>query len=293
MASEARARRGHRGAIRGRHRGGLSQQSGCRTVPGGTYGTNAKVQPGTASRENAPAGIWSVCDRPTAVAWRRETGNVQLSWLYAHLREEEEQWTVHGVAANDPQKIADEAERGESRTSAAEARTHPRTGQMAASGGAWTHPVLRSAPEPKCAVDFSVPSGRALASRAFAAQPERPRPLGSHAAPHHSLAASAYRLSSLSPAPHGRHHLRQEPDAGIPLVRSRGRGDERSSVLLRLFFVMHVRLHWATWRDENRSVGGAQLDERIADTLVPVGIAGRLANSDQTSNSHRVIDRGL
>jgi len=37
----------------------------------------------------------------------------------------------------------------------------------------------------------------------------------------------------------------------------------------------------------------AQLDERIADTLVPVGIAGRLANSDQTSNNHRVIDRGL
>src|SRR5258708_36333932 len=101
MASEARARRGHRGAIRGRHRGGLSQQSGCRTVPGGTYGTNAKVQPGTASRENAPAGIWSVCDRPTAVAWRRETGNVQLSWLYAHLREEEEQWTVHGVARSE------------------------------------------------------------------------------------------------------------------------------------------------------------------------------------------------
>src|SRR5258708_3672994 len=136
MASEARARRGHRGAIRGRHRGGLSQQSGCRIVPGGTYGTNAKVQPGTASRENAPAGIWSVCDRPTAVAWRRETGNVQLSWLYAHLREEEEQWTVHGVAANDPQKIADEAERGESRTSAADARTHPRTGQ-------WLQAVVR------------------------------------------------------------------------------------------------------------------------------------------------------
>src|SRR2546429_4476133 len=39
-------------------------------------------------------------------------------------------------------------------------------------------------------------------------------PLGSHAAPHRSLAASAYRLSSLSPAPHGRYHLRQEPDAG-------------------------------------------------------------------------------
>src|SRR6202023_1815953 len=45
---------------------------------------------------------------------------------------------------------------------------------------------------------------------------------------HHSLAASAYRLSSLSSAPHGRHYLRQEPDAGNPLVRIRGGGCEQS-----------------------------------------------------------------
>jgi hypothetical protein len=50
----------------------------------------------------------------------------------------------------------------------------------------------------------------------------------------HLLAASAYRLSSLSPAPYGRHYLRQEPDAGIPLVRIRGGGYERSRSLLRL-----------------------------------------------------------
>src|SRR5467141_3914739 len=228
MASEARARRCDRGAIRGRHRGGLSQQSGCRSVSGGTYGTNEEVQPGTASREDATSGVRSLCDRPTAVAWRREAGDVQLPRLYAYLREEEKQWTVYGVAANDTQKVAGEAERGESRTSATHARTHSRTGQVVASGGAWTHPVLRCAAEPKRAVDFSVPSGAALASRAFAAQPKRPRPLGSYAAPHHSLAASAYHLSSLPPAPHGRHHLRQEPDAVVPLVRIRGGGYERS-----------------------------------------------------------------
>ena len=34
----------------------------------------------------------------------------QVSRLYAYLREEEEQWTVHGVAADDTEKIADEAE---------------------------------------------------------------------------------------------------------------------------------------------------------------------------------------
>src|SRR6266403_2366235 len=121
MAAEARARRGHRGAIRGRHRGGLSQQSGCRTVPGGTYGKNEEVQPGTASRQDATSGVRSFCDRPTAVASRRETGDVQLSWLHTYLCEEEEQRTVHGAAANDPQKVADETERGESRTSATDA----------------------------------------------------------------------------------------------------------------------------------------------------------------------------
>ena len=104
----------------------------------------------------------------------------------------------------------------------------PEVGQVVASGGAWTHPLLRSAHEQPGAGSFSIPSRTALASRAVAAQPERPRPLGSHAAPHHSLAASAYRLSSLSPAPHGRPHLRQEPDAGNPLVRIRGGGYEQS-----------------------------------------------------------------
>src|ERR1700720_2136151 len=93
---------------------------------------------------------------------------------------------------------------------------------MAASGGAWTHPVLRRAHEPTCAAHISVPSGAALALRAVAAKSERPRPLGPHAAPHRSLAATAFRLSSLSPAPHGRRYLRQEPDAGNPLVRIRG-----------------------------------------------------------------------
>src|SRR6266404_2005832 len=228
MASEARARRHHRRAICRRHRGGIPQQSGCRSVSGGAYRTNEEVQPGTASREDAPSGVRSVCDRPTAVAWRRETGDVQLPRLYAHLREEGEQRTVYGVAANDTQETADEAERGESRTSASYARTHPRSGQVVASGGAWTHPILRSAYEPTGVVSLSVPSRAALVSRAFAAQPQRPCALGSHAAPHHSLAASAYCLSSLSPATPGRPHLRQEPDAGIPLVRIRGGGYERS-----------------------------------------------------------------
>jgi len=104
-----------------------------------------------------------------AKAWRREARDIQLSRLYAYLREEEEQRNVHGAAANDPQKVAGEAERGESRTSAAHARTYPRTGQVVASGGAWAPPVLRSAHEQPGAGSFSIPSGTALASFAVAA----------------------------------------------------------------------------------------------------------------------------
>src|SRR6516225_275181 len=62
----------------------------------------------------------------------------------------------------------------------------------------------------------------------------RPHPLEPHAASHHPLAAYAYHLPSLSSTPHGRPHLRQEPDAVVPLVRICGRGCERSRFLLRL-----------------------------------------------------------
>src|SRR5215470_5094870 len=148
--------------------------------------------------------------------------------LYAHLREEEEQRTLHGVAANGAQTTAGEAERGKSRTSAAPARTHPRTRQVAASGGAGTHSLLRSAAKPIGAKAVSIPRGLALAAHAVAAQPERRCPLASYAAPDRPLAASACCLSSLSSAAHGRHYLRQEPDAGNPPVRIGGGGCEQS-----------------------------------------------------------------
>jgi hypothetical protein len=62
VASEAGARRCDRGAFRGRRRGWIPEQSGCRLVSGGTYRKNAEVQPGAAPRENAAAGVWSIRD---------------------------------------------------------------------------------------------------------------------------------------------------------------------------------------------------------------------------------------
>ena len=78
--------------------------------------TNAEVQLGTASRENALAGVRTVRGRKPEEARRRETGDVQLPRLHPHLWEEEEQRTLHGPAADDSQTAASEVERGEGRT---------------------------------------------------------------------------------------------------------------------------------------------------------------------------------
>src|SRR6266436_2001433 len=136
---------------------------------------------------------------------------------------------------------------------------HPEMAECRRAGGWETNTCGgRDAPGRKClaafgerhestgAVSLSVPGGMALASRVVATQPEWPHPLGPHAASHHSLAAFAYRLSSLSSPPYGRPHLRQEPDAVAPLVRIRGGGCDRShdpySDFHRARFAIQVRV---------------------------------------------------
>src|SRR5271167_243757 len=72
-----------------------------------------------------------------------------------------------------------------------------------------------------------------MAADAIAAQPATDA-LGAGATYLQALVAQAPHLSSLSAAPPRRHHLRQEPDAVIPLVRIRGGGRAQSRSLLRL-----------------------------------------------------------
>src|SRR5215472_411910 len=97
---------------------------------------------------------------------------------------------------------------------------------MARSGRSRAQPVLRSAHEPSGAVALLAPSWAVLASHVVETKPDRPRTLGPDAALDPSLVASTCYLSSLSFAPHGRFDLRQEPDAGNPLVRISAGGDE-------------------------------------------------------------------
>src|SRR5439155_919331 len=135
---------------------------------------------------------WLRAGEPEA-ARRRETGDVQLPRLHAHLREEEE-WKVHGGAADDAQAAASEAERGQNRTAATHAPFPPGSGAMAALGGQWALPLLWSAHEQTDAAHLPVPDRMALASRAFAAQSEGPYPLGPNAAADSPLAPSGSHL---------------------------------------------------------------------------------------------------
>src|SRR5712691_7693214 len=105
---------------------------------------------------------------------------------------------------------------------------------MAASGCEWAHSLLRGAHEQRGDRHVPVPGRLALAPRAGAAQSYRARLLGADAPARRAVAAPCAHLSSLSPEATWRHHLRQEPDAVIPLVRIRGGGYEQSSSLLRL-----------------------------------------------------------
>src|SRR6058998_170072 len=105
---------------------------------------------------------------------------------------------------------------------------------MAASGCEWAHSLLRGAHEQLGDRHVPVPGRLALAPRAGAAQSYRARLLGADAPARRAVAAPCAHLSSLSPEATWRRHLRQEPDAVIPLVRIRGGGYEQSSSLLRL-----------------------------------------------------------
>ena len=89
MASNAGARRCDRRAVRGRHRGGIPARADAERFLAELRERFAQVRPGTASREDAAASSSAAVRPKPARAWRRETGDLQLSGLHAQLREDE------------------------------------------------------------------------------------------------------------------------------------------------------------------------------------------------------------
>jgi len=109
----------------------------------------------------------------------------------AYLREEEKQRNVHSAQADDTQKAASQAERGESRTQAAHAPSHPGAGQMAENRGRGALPLLWRPDELCGAPPVPLLRSATVASRALAPQPKWPRAVGPHASPRFAVAACA------------------------------------------------------------------------------------------------------
>ena len=133
---------------------------------------------------------------------------------------------VEGLAAHDgpescvgARKGGGEAGRGQGRVETTNARPRPGGGPVAPVGVGRSLPLLRSPDEQPGVGCVPFPARSALASRDVSTQPAWAGPLGSDVPPDCSLPASCSHLSCLSFASSRRHHLRQEPDAVIPLVR--------------------------------------------------------------------------
>src|SRR5271166_3306922 len=99
--------------------------------------------------------------------------------------------------------------------------------------GGRAYPILRSTGKPVRSGSLSFHREQPLVPRLATPEPERSRSVGTNATAHPPLAASGPYLPSLSFAPSARHHLRQEPYAGNPLVRIRAGGTEQSVSLPR------------------------------------------------------------
>src|SRR5260221_13551943 len=99
----------------GRLRGGIPASIGSRAVSGRAEGTFPEVQAGTASRKDAPSGIWSLCDQESERSRSREAGDIQLLGIHAsYLRDQERQWDAYGDPAYDHQEAPSQAQRSES-----------------------------------------------------------------------------------------------------------------------------------------------------------------------------------
>src|SRR5436190_18651873 len=94
---------------------------GRRAASQGLGGAIRQVQTEAASRENALDRVWLLCSQQSKKARAREAGDIQFSWLHAHLWQEAEQRNVPGVSADDKQEGSSEAEgdqRGTEKTNA-------------------------------------------------------------------------------------------------------------------------------------------------------------------------------
>jgi len=80
---------------------GIPAQVGCRALPGGAGREAQQVRPGAAPGQDAPHRVRPVHGVEPEASRSGQARDLRLPRLHAHLREEEEQRTVHGAPTDD------------------------------------------------------------------------------------------------------------------------------------------------------------------------------------------------
>src|SRR5207302_5080878 len=155
-----------------------------------------EVRAGAASRQDAADRVRAVRRREPAEAGRRETGDVRLPRLHAHLREDAGR-ALLGAAYHGLEADAGEAGRGQGPAAAAHASACPGAGTVARQRGARALRLLRRARQPQGGGGVPYPGDAALARGAAAPQPALPPGLEAHEPPGESVAAARPRDASL------------------------------------------------------------------------------------------------
>src|SRR6185369_4366115 len=100
-----------------------------------------QIPPGAARGQDASDRVWPLCGDQPGTTRRQQAGDLQLLGLHAHLREDPAR-EVCGLAANDAQTHASEAEGHQDGTEAPPAYPTPDARAMAARGGHGTLSIL-------------------------------------------------------------------------------------------------------------------------------------------------------
>src|SRR5205823_857342 len=105
-------------------------------------GAAEAIWPDAAPDQDAPAGVWALRRPEPTGARTRETGDLPVPWVRPQLWADQD-GKVHGASADSGGPPAGQAQRGESRAAAPQARSSPRGGPLAGIGSTGPLPVLR------------------------------------------------------------------------------------------------------------------------------------------------------
>ena len=169
--------------------------------------------------QDAADRVRAVRRREPAEAGCRETGDVRLPRLHAHLREDAGR-AVLGAAHHDLEADAGEAGRGQGPAQAAPASARPGARAVAGQRGARALRLLRRARQPRGGGGLPHPGDPALAGGAAAPQPAHPPELGTDEPPRDPMATARPRHASLPRRALRRQNPRQEPSAVVRTLGS-------------------------------------------------------------------------